>query len=105
VMLAECFLEHVRTMGAELRGRLTALAARYPAVMTEVRGAGLMLGLKCAIENGIVVEQLLQEGLLAVPAADNVVRLLPPLTIEASHVAEAVAMLERACALLADKAA
>jgi acetylornithine/N-succinyldiaminopimelate aminotransferase len=105
VMLAEGFLEHVRTMGAELRGRLTALAARYPAVMTEVRGAGLMLGLKCAIENGIVVEQLLQEGLLAVPAADNVVRLLPPLTIEASHVAEAVAMLERACALLADKAA
>jgi acetylornithine/N-succinyldiaminopimelate aminotransferase len=105
VMLAEGFLDHVRTMGAELRGRLTALAARYPAVMTEVRGAGLMLGFKCAIENGTVVEHLLREGLLAVPAADNVVRLLPPLTIEASHVAEAVTMLERVCARLADKAA
>jgi acetylornithine/N-succinyldiaminopimelate aminotransferase len=105
VMLTEGFLEHVCTVGAELRARLTALAARYPAVITEVRGAGLMLGLKCAIDNGTVVEHLLKEGLLAVPAADNVVRLLPPLTIEASHVAEAAEVLDRVCARLADKAA
>jgi acetylornithine/N-succinyldiaminopimelate aminotransferase len=105
VMLTEGFLERVCTVGAELRARLTALAARYPAVITEVRGAGLMLGLKCAIDNGTVVEHLLKEGLLAVPAADNVVRLLPPLTIEASHVAEAAEVLDRVCARLADKAA
>jgi acetylornithine/N-succinyldiaminopimelate aminotransferase len=105
VMLAEGFLEHVSALGEELRARLQALVGRYPSLIAEVRGAGLMLGLKCVIDNGMVVEHLLKEGLLTVPAADNVVRLLPPLTIEASHVAEALTILERACARLADKAA
>ena len=105
VMLAEGFLDNVCTLGEELRARLQALAGRYPAIITEVRGIGLMLGLKCAIDNGAFVEHLLKEGLLAVPAADNVVRLLPPLTIEPRHVAEAVTMLDRVCARLADKAA
>jgi acetylornithine/N-succinyldiaminopimelate aminotransferase len=105
VMLAEGFLEHVSALGEELRARLQALVGRYPSLIAEVRGAGLMLGLKCVIDNGMVVEHLLKEGLLTVPAADNVVRLLPPLTIEASHVAEALTILERACARLTDKAA
>jgi acetylornithine/N-succinyldiaminopimelate aminotransferase len=105
VMLAEGFLEHVSALGEELRARLQALVGRYPSLIAEVRGVGLMLGLKCEIDNGMVVEHLLKEGLLTVPAADNVVRLLPPLTIEASHVAEALTILERACARLADKAA
>lgn len=105
VMLAEGFLDHVRTMGEQLHSRLLTLVGRYPTVMSEVRGTGLMLGLRCVVDNGTLVEHLFKEGLLAVPAADNVVRLLPPLTIEATHVAEAVTMLERACADLADKAA
>ena len=105
VMLADGFLDHVRTVGEGLRSGLNALAGRFPRVIAEVRGAGLMLGLKCATDNGVLVEHLLEEGLLVVPAADNVVRLLPPLTIEESHAAEALTMLERVCARLADKAA
>ncbi len=105
VMLAEGFLDHVCTIGEQLRARLSTLAGCYPAVFSEVRGTGLMLGLKCAIDNGVVVEHLLKEGLLTVPAADNVVRLLPPLTIDSAHVAEAVTILERVCADFADKAA
>lgn len=105
VMLAEGFLDHVRMVGERLRARLTVLAGRYPTVLSEVRGTGLMLGLKCVMDSGAVVEHLFKEGLLTVPAADNVVRLLPPLTIEDDHVAEALTMLERVCADLADKAA
>jgi acetylornithine/N-succinyldiaminopimelate aminotransferase len=105
VMLADGFLDHVCAVGGWLRAGLDALAGRFPGVITEVRGAGLMLGLKCATGNAAFVEHLLKEGLLAVPAADNVVRLLPPLTIEESHAAEALTILDRVCARLADKAA
>ena len=105
VMLADGFLDHVRAVGERLRAGLNALAGRFPGVIVEVRGAGLMLGLKCASDNAVLVEHLLKEGLLAVPAADNVVRLLPPLIIEESHVAEALTILDRVCARLADRAA
>ncbi len=105
VVLGEGFLDHVCAIGESLRSRLNTLASRYPAIISEVRGAGLMLGLKCAIDNMVLVEHLLEEGLLAVPAADNVVRLLPPLIIEERHAVEAITMLDCACARLADKAA
>jgi acetylornithine/N-succinyldiaminopimelate aminotransferase len=105
VMLADGFLDRVCSVGERLRAGLNGLAGRFPGVIAEIRGAGLMLGLKCASDNAVLVEQLLREGLLAVPAADNVVRLLPPLIIEESHVAEALTILDRVCAQLASKAA
>jgi acetylornithine/N-succinyldiaminopimelate aminotransferase len=105
VMLADGFLDHVCSVSERLRAGLNALAGRFPEVISEVRGAGLMLGLKCAIDNASLVEHLLKDGLLAVPAADNVVRLLPPLTIEESHAAEALTILDRVCTGLANKAA
>src|SRR3546814_7334861 len=55
-----------------------------------VRGAGLMLGLRCVMTNGEVVAALQKNGMLTVPAGDNVVRLLPPLVIEPQHVDEAI---------------
>jgi acetylornithine/N-succinyldiaminopimelate aminotransferase len=64
-----------------------------------------MLGVKCVAENGAVVKTLFDNGMLTVPAADNVVRLLPPLIIEESHVAEALAIMDRGFAGLAEKAA
>lgn len=105
VVLADGFLDRVAESGATLHGRLATLPARYPEVIAEVRGHGLMLGLKCVPANRLVVERLLADGLLTVPAADNVVRLLPPLIIGAAEIDQAVSMIERACAALAEKAA
>ncbi len=96
-LLAEGFLEGVAARAGELRERLDALAARYPEVIHEVRGAGLMLGFRTGPANGEVVGALRRHGLLAVPAADNVVRLLPPLVVEEAHVKEAAGMIESAC--------
>ena len=101
VMLADGFLAHVGEMGALLTERLGDLARRYQGLIEEVRGAGLLLGLKCLGSNTDVVDALFRQQMLAVPAADNVVRLLPPLIIDESHIGQALDRLGEACAELA----
>ena len=98
VILAEGFLEGVEARAKELRQGLESLAGRHPGILAEVRGAGLMLGLRCEVPNGEMVARLRDGGLLTVPAAENVVRILPPLVIEQSHIEEALGILEQACA-------
>jgi len=98
VILAEGFLARVSHMGLLLRERVEGLVRRYPGVFADVRGQGLMLGLKCVGSNAEMVEALRQAGLLTVPAGDNVVRLLPPLIIEEAHVDEALGLLDRVAA-------
>ena len=95
VMLADGFLDGVERMGGVLRRRLEAIAAQFPGLVVEVRGLGLMLGLKVRAENRDVVARVRDNGLLTVAANDSVVRLLPPLIIDESHVEEAAAILER----------
>lgn len=98
VMLEDGFLDHVQAMGEALRPRLEALVTAHPAVLKGVRGAGLMLGLECVVSSGDMVARLREAGLLTVPAAENVVRILPPLIIEQSHIDEAVAIIETVAA-------
>jgi acetylornithine/N-succinyldiaminopimelate aminotransferase len=92
------FLNRVQRMGALLRDRLAELVGRYPQIISEIRGTGLMLGLKTVPLNTEFNARLFQAGLLAVPAGDNVVRLVPPLIIGEAEVAQAVAMIEAVCA-------
>ncbi len=104
VMLEPGFLPHVQAMGELLRARLEAVIARFPQVLDSLRGAGLMLGLKCVVPNTELVAKLREEGLLTVGAAENVVRLLPPLIIEETQVEEAAEAIERTCATWAKAA-
>lgn len=97
VMLEPGFLPQVERMGNLLRGRIEDLIARFPQVLAELRGAGLMLGLKTVVPNTEVVAKLRDEGLLTVGAAENVVRLLPPLIIDEQQVDEAAQAIERVC--------
>ncbi len=94
------FLAEVNRKAALLRQRLEGLVAAHPEVFEAVRGSGLMLGLKCRAVNADVVKAGYAEAVLTVPAADNVVRLLPALTITDDEIAEAVARLDRAAARL-----
>ncbi|MEQ9325907.1 MAG: aspartate aminotransferase family protein [Rhodospirillales bacterium] len=105
VILGEGFLDHVDRTGRDLWNRLVDLQKRYPEVIAEVRGAGLMIGLKCAVDSGRFVAALMDNNMLTVGAADNVVRLLPPLIIGEAEVAEAMAALEAACQSLKAEAA
>jgi acetylornithine/N-succinyldiaminopimelate aminotransferase len=97
ILLADGFLANVERMGRLLRTRVEALVKRHPNVLVDVRGAGLMLGLKCAVPNTELLGKLRDAGLLTASAGDNVVRLLPPLIIDESHVEEAVAILDKVC--------
>jgi acetylornithine/N-succinyldiaminopimelate aminotransferase len=98
VMLEEGFLAKVERIGKLLKDRLEQLVAANPQVFEEVRGAGLMLGLKAVPLNTEIVAALREEGLLTVGAAENVIRILPPLIIGEAEVDEALGALERVCA-------
>jgi acetylornithine/N-succinyldiaminopimelate aminotransferase len=90
------FLAEVRTRAGQLRQGLESLVATHPEVFEQVRGAGLMLGLKCRLPAAEVTKAGFAEELITVPAADNVVRLLPPLTLTTEEAEEALRRLDRA---------
>lgn len=92
------FLAEVNRKGALLRQKLEGLVAAHPEVFEEVRGSGLMLGLKCKCPNTDVVSAAYGQELLTVGAADNVVRLLPALNIPDGDLTEATDRLDRAAA-------
>ena len=95
VMLDKGFLAHVQEMGKLLWDETGKLVDAYPQVVAERRGMGLLLGLKCKAPNGDVYRKFLANGLVTVLAGDNVVRLLPPLIIEKSHLIEAADIMRR----------
>jgi acetylornithine/N-succinyldiaminopimelate aminotransferase len=96
IVLAPGFLDRVRHTALLLKQRLAELKDRHPAVIAELRGEGLLIGLKPLVPAADLVDALRAERLLSVAAGENVVRLLPPLIIGESEVAEALARLDRA---------
>jgi acetylornithine/N-succinyldiaminopimelate aminotransferase len=100
VILAPGFLEHVRQTGLLLKQRLAALKDRHPDIVDEIRGEGLMMGLRLVVTNTEFAAAARDEHLLVIPAGDNVVRLLPPLIIGEAEVGTALDKLEAACAAM-----
>ncbi len=92
------FLEGVNRKAGLLRQKLEGLIADHPEVFEEVRGSGLMLGLKCKPTNIDVVNAGYDNEVITVPAADNVIRLLPPLTLTEDDIAQAMIRLDKAAA-------
>jgi acetylornithine/N-succinyldiaminopimelate aminotransferase len=95
LMTAPGFLDGVQRISGILQDRLKELVAKHPGFFLELRGQGLLLGLKVAPPVGDVVAKLRANGMLSVPAGDNVVRLLPPLIIGEQQVDEAIAILDQ----------
>ena len=97
----DAFLEDVNRKAGLMRQKLEGLVASHPDVFECVRGNGLMLGLKCKATNSDVVAAGYRHEVITVPAADNVIRLLPPLNITDEDIAEAVSRLDQAASSLA----
>ena len=97
------FLEHVQAVSLRLKQQLAMLKDEYPALIEEVRGQGLLLGLKMRIPNTEFVAALREQHLLTVGAGDNVVRIIPPLVAGDAEIAEATAAIAAACAAIARK--
>ncbi|MGZ8417074.1 MAG: acetylornithine transaminase [Methyloceanibacter sp.] len=100
VVLEDGFLDHVAKMGLRLKQRLAALKGEHGEIIEEVRGQGLMLGLKCKLPNQKLIEALRARKMLSVQAGDNVVRLLPPLIIGETEIELASTTLDTACVAL-----
>jgi len=90
VVLAPGFLDHVRRTGLLFKQRLAELKDRHPAVIAEVRGEGLLVGVRCIVPNAKLVDALRAEKMLAPAAGDNVVRLFPPLIATEAEISEAI---------------
>jgi len=97
VVLEPGFLDHVQKIAIIFKQRLAELKDRHPSVIAEVRGEGLLIGLRAAVPYGDLVNALRDEKLLSVGAGENVVRVLPPLIVSEDEIAEAVARVDRAC--------
>ena len=95
------FLSEVKRKAGMLRQKLEGLVGSHPDVFEAVRGSGLMLGLKCKAVNLDVVNAGYAQEVITIPAADNVIRLLPPLNITDDEIAQAIARLDAAATALA----
>jgi acetylornithine/N-succinyldiaminopimelate aminotransferase len=95
VMLAPGFLAHVDSMARLLRGRLAQLVDGYPKLFAELRGEGLLLGVRCVVPAGEFVGKLREEGLLCLTAGENVWRILPPLIVTEREIDEALGIMHK----------
>jgi acetylornithine/N-succinyldiaminopimelate aminotransferase len=101
VVLADGFLDGVAVRAATFRERLEGIVRRHPSVFAELRGQGLLLGMRCVDSNTAMVDALRAEGLLVVGAGDNVVRVLPPLVAGEAELEQGAQIIERVAAKLA----
>jgi acetylornithine/N-succinyldiaminopimelate aminotransferase len=97
LMLAPDFFDKVQQISSHLRQQLSQMVDKHGDIFEEVRGTGMLLGLKCKVPNGDVAAAFRAHGLLGAVAGDNVIRLIPPLIITTDHVAEATGIIDAAC--------
>ncbi len=95
MMLAPGFFDRVDAMARLLRGRLQALVDAYPKLFAELRGAGLLLGIRCVVPAAEIVTKLRENGLLTLTAGENVLRVLPPLVVGEAEIEEALGVMHK----------
>jgi acetylornithine/N-succinyldiaminopimelate aminotransferase len=100
VMLEPGFLERVQRTALVPKQKLAEIKDRYPSIVAEVRGEGLLVGLKAVVPLAELIDACRAEKMITLPAGDNVMRLVPPLIISEQEIAEGVTRLDRACAKL-----
>ncbi len=101
IVAEPAFLEEVRRKGLYFKQRLAGVVDAHPGTVAEIRGEGLLIGLRCVVPAPDVVAALRDHGMLAVGAGDNVVRLLPPLNVSEAEIDGAIDRLDAALSALA----
>lgn len=102
VMLADGFLDHVNAMANLFKQGLASIIDRFPDVVESIRGVGLLTGLKCVVKNTEVIAAMRDEKLLSVGAGNNVIRLLPPLTVTEDEIRDGLHRIEKAVQLVSN---
>ncbi len=91
------FLKNVKQKGEYFEGSLNKLKDKYPKIIEEVRGVGLIRGLKMLVDNTEFIKKLTEQKMLTVKAEENVVRLFPPLIVSNKELDEAITKIESVC--------
>ena len=97
IIFEKNFLENVISLGNYFEKQLLKIKKKYPYVIEDVRGRGLLKGIKLKVENLIFINQLFEHKLLVVKASENVVRLLPPLIVNKNEIDEAISIIDKVC--------
>jgi len=96
-ILKKGFLKNVQSIGHYFNNQLNQLQSEFPNVIKEVRGLGLLVGIKVIPDQNLFVKKLLANKLLTIRAAENVVRLLPPLNVKKENIDQAIVILRKVC--------
>ena len=96
-ILKKGFLKNVQTISRHFHTELNKLQSEFPSIIKEVRGLGLLTGIKITPDQNIFIKKLLKNKLLTIRAAENVVRLLPPLNVKKENINEAIVILRKVC--------
>jgi acetylornithine/N-succinyldiaminopimelate aminotransferase len=97
IILEKGFLEHVQEVGNYFEKKLKEVQKQYGNVIEQVRGIGLLRGIKLKVDNGKFLDHLFKNKMLAVKAGDSVVRLLPALIVEKKDIDEAIRIISKTC--------
>ena len=96
-ILKKNFLKNVKNMGDYFIDNLNKLKIKYPNIIEEIRGVGLLIGIKLKVDQMKFINLLMSNNLLIVKAAENVIRILPPLNVKKSEIDQALAILNKVC--------
>ena len=97
ILFKKNFLKNVKQKGEYFHKKLNKIKEKYPKVIGEIRGVGLMIGLKMLVENNEFMKKLMDNKMLTVKAEENIIRLFPPLTVSNKELDEAINKIEKAC--------
>ena len=97
LILKKDFLKNVQLVGHYFQNELLKLQSEFPNIIKEIRGVGLLIGIKISPELNLFVKKLLDNKLLTIRAAENVVRLLPPLNVKKKNIDQAIVILRKVC--------
>tara|TARA_Y100000590_G_scaffold342064_1_gene390479 strand:+ start:1712 stop:2875 length:1164 start_codon:yes stop_codon:yes gene_type:complete len=97
IILQKNFLENVSEKGKYFDQHLNEIKNKYPKIIGEIRGIGLIKGLKVLVDSAEFIKKLMQHKLLTVKAEENVVRLFPPLTVQNKELDEGISKIEKVC--------
>jgi len=96
-VLKKGFLKSVQVVSKYFHTELNKLQSEFPSIIKEVRGLGLLIGIKIVPDQNLFIKKLMYNRLLTIRAAENVVRLLPPLNVKKENIDEAIAILKKVC--------
>ena len=97
IILQKGFLSNVIALGEYFEGELLKIKEKFPDILEDIRGKGLLKGVKLKVDNLTFMNLLFENKLLVVKASENVIRLLPPLIVNKSEIDEAISIIHKVC--------